>query len=69
MIVHTAEASSRCSSWSDCNMLLVWFSCNPFVPSDHGLKITAAQGFCIKDKQYAVERVFVSVGTKGAEIH
>jgi hypothetical protein len=50
-------------------MLLVWFSCNPFVPSDHGLKITAAQGFCIKDKQYAVERVFVSVGTKGAEIH
>jgi hypothetical protein len=39
MIGNTAEAWSYCSSRSDNDMLQVWFSCSPFVPSNCGIKM------------------------------
>jgi hypothetical protein len=60
---------SRCSSRFDGNMLRVRFSCSPFVPSEHGVKMTAPIEDCIKDKQHAIIRFLVSKGMKGAEIH
>jgi hypothetical protein len=50
-------------------MLRVWFSCTPFVPSEHGVKMVATVEVCTKDKQYAKVRFFVSEGRKGTEIH
>jgi hypothetical protein len=50
-------------------MLRVWFSCSPFVPSEHGATTIAPLEICTKDKQHAVERFLVSEGMKGAEIH
>jgi hypothetical protein len=53
-----SEAWSCCSSGSDSDMLRVWFSCNLFVPSEHGVKMTATLEVCTKDKQHAVVRFF-----------
>jgi hypothetical protein len=41
MIGITAEAWSYCVSRSDSDMLRVWFSCRPFMLSEHGVKMTA----------------------------
>jgi hypothetical protein len=39
MIGNTAEDWSYCSSRSDSDMLRVWFSCSPLVPSECGVKM------------------------------
>jgi hypothetical protein len=53
---------------SDGDMLRVWFSCSPFVPSKHGVNMTAPIKVCTKDKQHAIVRFFVSEVMKGAEM-
>jgi hypothetical protein len=68
MIGNTAEAWSCYSSRSGSDMLRVWFSCSPFVPSEHDATMTAPLEVCTKDKQRAVERFLVSEGMKWAEI-
>jgi hypothetical protein len=50
-------------------LLRAWFSCSPFVPSEHGVKMIAPLEVCTKDKQHAVAHFLVSEGMKGAEIH
>jgi hypothetical protein len=42
MVGNTAEAWSYCRSRSDSDMLLVWFSYSPFVPSERGAKMAAS---------------------------
>jgi hypothetical protein len=39
-------------------MLRVWFGCSPFVPSEHGIKVTAPLEVYTKDKQHAIVRLF-----------
>jgi hypothetical protein len=68
-IGNIAETRSSCSSRSDGNTLRVWFSCSPFVPSEHGVKMTAPQEVYTKDTQHAIVRFLVPKGMKGAEIH
>jgi hypothetical protein len=69
MTGNNAEAWSYCSSRSDSDMLLVWFSCFPFVPSKHGINMTVPLEVCTKNKQHAMVYSLVSEGMKGAEIH
>jgi hypothetical protein len=64
MIGNTAKVWSCCSSGSDSDMLRVWFSCSPFVPSEHGVKMTDTLEVCTKDTQHTVVRFFVSEGMK-----
>jgi hypothetical protein len=45
MTGNTADAWSYCSSRSDSDMLRVWFSRSPFVPSDCGVKTVVTQRF------------------------
>jgi hypothetical protein len=52
MIGNTAEVWSYCSLRSDGDMLRVWFTCRPFVPSEHGGKMFATLEVCAKDGQY-----------------
>jgi hypothetical protein len=49
-------------------MLRVWFSCSPFMPSEHGVKMTAPPEVCTKDK-HAIVHFLVSEGMEGADIH
>jgi hypothetical protein len=58
VIGNTADVSSCCSSKSDVGMLRVWFSCGPFVPSKHGVKMTDSLEVCTKDKQHAIVLFF-----------
>jgi hypothetical protein len=58
MIGNTADVRSFCSSRSDGDMLWVWLSCNPFVLSEHGVKMTAPLEVCTKDKQHAIVHFF-----------
>jgi hypothetical protein len=69
VIGNIAEAWLCCCSRSDGDMLRVWFSRRPFVPSDHGVKVIAPLEFCTKDKQHATVRFFVSEGMSGTEVH
>jgi hypothetical protein len=69
VIGNTAETWSCCSSRSDCDMMRVWFSCSPFVPSEQGVKVTVPPEVCTKDKQHALARFLVCEGMKEAEIH
>jgi hypothetical protein len=71
MIGNTVEAWSCCSSRSDGDMLRVWFSCSPFVPEEHSVKLTAPLQVCTKDKQHAIcsTSFLVSVGMKRTEIY
>jgi hypothetical protein len=52
MIGNAAEARSYCSSRSDSDMLRVWLSCSPFVPSECGVKMVATLEVCTKDEQH-----------------
>jgi hypothetical protein len=52
MIGNTAEVWSYFSSRSDNDMLRVWFSCSPFVPSECGVKMVATLEVCTKDEQH-----------------
>jgi hypothetical protein len=69
MIGNTAEALSCCSSRSDGDTLRVWFICIPFVPSEHGVKMTAPLEVCTKDMHRAVVRCLASEAMKRVEIH
>jgi hypothetical protein len=40
-----------------------------FLPSEHGVKMTAPLYICTRDKQHAVVLFLASEGMKGAEIH
>jgi hypothetical protein len=55
---NTAETWSCCTSSSDGDMLRVWFSCSPFLSSQHGVKTSAGLEVCTKDKQLEMSRFF-----------
>lgn len=65
----TAGAWPCCSSRSDCDILLSWFSCAVFVLSEHDIKMTASLEVYTKDKQYAVMYFLLSEVTEGEDIH
>jgi hypothetical protein len=69
MIGNTSEASSAVAQGQAVTMLRVWFSCIPFVLSEHDVKMTAALEVCTKDKKHATVRFLVYEGMKRAEIH
>jgi hypothetical protein len=48
-------------------MLRVWFS--SFVPSEHGVEMTAPLQVCTKDRQQTIVRLLGSERMKGAETH
>lgn len=52
MIGNTVQAWSHCTSRSGSDMLRVWFSCSPFVPSECGVKMVATLDVSIKDEVY-----------------
>jgi hypothetical protein len=56
---NTAEACSCCSSRSDADMLRVWFTCSPFMPSKHGAcaNTNAPLQACTKDEQHKIVRL------------
>jgi hypothetical protein len=62
VIGNTVGAWLYCTSGRDGDLLRVWFSCSPFVPSECGVKVTAA----LKTATWAV--LVVRRGA-GAEIH
>jgi hypothetical protein len=49
MIGNTAEAWPYCRSRSDIDMLRVWFTCSPFMPSERGVNTVATPEVCTKD--------------------
>jgi hypothetical protein len=69
MIVIIAEVWSCCSSRSDGDMLQMWFSYNPFMLSEHGVKMDSPQGVCTKDRQHTIVHLLVSEGMKAVEVH
>jgi hypothetical protein len=52
MTGNTAEAWYLYCSSSGSDMLRVWFSCSPFVPSECGVKMVATLEVCTKDEQH-----------------
>jgi hypothetical protein len=44
----------------DGDVLRVWFSYSPFVPSEHGIKMTTPLEVCIEDKKRATLRFFAA---------
>jgi hypothetical protein len=67
MTGNSAETSSYSSPRSDGDMLRVWFSCSPFVPSKRDVKMAAPLEVCNKDEQRAVVRILSSEGVKVSE--
>jgi hypothetical protein len=69
MIGNTAEAWPCCSSRSDGDMLRVWFSCSPFVPSEHGVNDDCSTRGLHQGQANAVLRILMYEGIKRTEIH
>jgi hypothetical protein len=58
--MHGNTAEAWTCTRSNGGMLRVWFNCSPFVPREHGIKMTVPVKVCTKDKQHELLRFFVS---------
>jgi hypothetical protein len=67
MVGNNTEAWSCFRSRSDGDLLRVWFSYSPFVPSGYGVKVTAPLEVFNMEKQHAVVLFLVSEGMEMAE--